>query len=125
MPLYMGLNCGQLDRLNKVIMTSARATIGSYCFKKSTSYILKKCNFLEIRDTIILSSMAFLYKVQKENINISILSFFFPKRERDKYHKLRPLHNPKMKRTENHLFHKGANIFNNLPEQSIQNSSHH
>ena len=38
LPLYMGLNLNLQNRLHKVLMTAARAAIGSYCYKKK--YIL-------------------------------------------------------------------------------------
>ena len=97
-------------------MTAARTAIGSYCYKKSISYILDKCKLLTIKDTIMFSAILFIYKIDKNNINKSILTFFHPKRSRDKCLKFRPLHIPKMKMLENYLFHHGTHIYNELPE---------
>merc|ERR1712105_156844 len=35
MPMYTQLNKAQISKMHKVIMTSARAVIGSFCFKKT------------------------------------------------------------------------------------------
>ena len=93
LPLYVGLPQTLLNKLHKVIMTTARTAIGSYCYKKSISYILDNCKLLSIKD--------------KNNINKSILNFFHPKPSCDKCLKFRQLHIPKMKMLENNLFHNG------------------
>ena len=120
LPLYMGLNQKLLTKLHKVIMTAARAAIGSFCFKKSKTYILNKCKLLDIKDMIIYSSLLFLYKIEKNNVNKTILDFFYKKRSRDKNIKFRPLHIPRMKMLENNIFHRGTHIYNELP-QSLKN----
>ena len=51
LPLYMNAPQFLVNKLHKVVMTSARLAIGSFCFKKSTEYILKNVigSTLEIR----------------------------------------------------------------------------
>ena len=39
MPLYSQINRSQETKIHRVIMSSARTAIGSFCFKKSISYI--------------------------------------------------------------------------------------
>ena len=46
LPLYMNAPGILLNQLHKVLMASARLVIGSYCFKKSCSYIFKNVNGL-------------------------------------------------------------------------------
>ena len=38
-PMYSMANCIEMGKLQKIINTSARVAIGSYCFKKSVNYI--------------------------------------------------------------------------------------
>ena len=38
-PIYSIGNQNNINKLHKIIMTAARAAIGSYCFKKSIRYI--------------------------------------------------------------------------------------
>ena len=117
MPLYMGINNILLNKLHKVIMSAARAAIGNYCYKKSINYILNKCNLMDIKHIILYSSLSFLFKMYKDNLPTSLMSHFIQRKEKDRQFKLRPLHIPKMKAIENSLFHKGALIFNNLPDK--------
>ena len=117
MPLYMGINNILLNKFHKVIMSTARAAIGNYCYKKSTNYILNKCNLMGINNIIMYSSLSFLFKIYKNNLPKSLMKFFAPKRERERIYKFRPLHVPKSKFIENSLFHKGTIIFNNLPDK--------
>ena len=57
LPLYCSTNKFNIDKLHKIVMTAARTAIGSYCFKKSTTYILDKCGWLNINNMIIYSSL--------------------------------------------------------------------
>ena len=59
MPMYTQLNKYKISKIHKVIMTSACAAIGSFCFKKSIKYILEKCNILNAYDMISFSSIIF------------------------------------------------------------------
>ena len=114
-PLYMGVTETLMAKLHKVIMSAARAAIGSYCWKKSTKYILNKCNMLDIKDTIIYSTMTFIHNLNLKKLPKSLINLFYEKRSRDKIQKLRPLYMPKSKSLENNLIHKGTAIYNNLP----------
>ena len=72
-PLYTQVTLKQLNMIHKVIMTSARVSIGSYCFKKSTKYILEKCNILNVKQMIIFSTLIFINKLIQYRVPQSIL----------------------------------------------------
>ena len=40
LPIYANANQNNIGKLHKILITAARAAIGSYCFKKSITYIL-------------------------------------------------------------------------------------
>ena len=43
LPIYSIATQENLSKIQKIIMSAARAAIGNYCFRKSTQYILIKC----------------------------------------------------------------------------------
>ena len=63
LPIYSQLTEGQISKLHKVIMTAARCSIGSYCFKKSKKYILDKCKMLAVKELIMCSMLLFVHKL--------------------------------------------------------------
>ena len=52
-PLYMGMDKQHYLKLHIVIMSSASTSIGSYCFKRSTTSILNECNMMDIENLIL------------------------------------------------------------------------
>ena len=63
LPLYSVINTDNNNKLHKIIMTAARAVIGNYCFKKSISYILNKCKWLNINNMITRSAVMIIHKI--------------------------------------------------------------
>ena len=63
LPLYNNLPLYLRNKLHKIQMKSARTAIGNYCYKKSTSYILNKCKWLNINNMIKYSSLVFIHNV--------------------------------------------------------------
>ena len=63
--LYNNLPNYLTKKLHKILMTSARCAIGNYCFKKSNNYILDQCKWLSIEKIISLSSLNFIYNIEK------------------------------------------------------------
>ena len=119
-PLYLGITNKLIDKLHKVVMSAARAAIGNYCFKKSIIYILNKCNILEIKDLILLSSLSFLHKIDKNRKPESIINHFKIPNKRAKIFEYRPIYMPKLQYIQNGLFYRGAQIYNELPIQMKQ-----
>ena len=62
-PIYSMASEDNLKKLHNIIMTAARAAIGSYCFKKSVRYILDKCKWYDIKDLILISSLNTIHKI--------------------------------------------------------------
>ena len=62
LPTYSNCNQCQINKLHKLIMKAARFTIGNYCFKKTTSFILNKCKFIPIKKMISNSSLKIIQK---------------------------------------------------------------
>ena len=50
------------DKLHKVIMKAARFSIGNYCFKKSTYFILNRCKLTTINNMINISAIKLIHK---------------------------------------------------------------
>merc|ERR1712240_403560 len=111
-PLYTQVTLKQLNMIHKVIMTSARVSIGSYCFKKSTKYILDKCNILNVKQMIIFSTLIFINKLIQYRVPQSILELY---NVTNNYTKYKPKCKPKSKKFKNHVINRGIQIFNNIP----------
>merc|ERR1712240_205865 len=112
-PLYRQVTLKQLNMIHKVIMTSARVSIGSYCFKKSTKYILDKCNILNVKQMIIFSTLIFINKLIQYKLPQSILELY---NVTNNYTKYKPKYKPKSKKFKNHVINRGIEIFNNIPD---------
>ena len=63
LPFYIGAESHLIKRLHNVQIKAARAAIGSFCFKKSNEYILKKCKLLKIDKTIQISLFKFIHNI--------------------------------------------------------------
>ena len=75
-PLYNKLpQCLKL-KLHKILMTAARAAIGSYCFRKSTYYILNKCKWLHINNLIKYRCLSFLHNILTNKSPKSIIDIY-------------------------------------------------
>ena len=59
-----------------MLMTAARCAVGSYCFKNSNRYILDKCNWLPLEKMITLSSLNFIYNIEKYKKPKGVLKIF-------------------------------------------------
>ena len=87
-PLYLNANKNQIDKMHKVLMTSARTVIGNYCFRKSKSYILNKCGWLDIANIIKLIHNIIKFKTPtaifemfhiNQRSNVDIVTLYRPK----------------------------------------------
>ena len=76
LPLYNNLPLYLRNKLHKILMKSARSAIGNYCYKKSTSYILNKCKWLNINNMIKYSSLVFIHNIIKNKKPKSILGIY-------------------------------------------------
>ena len=115
LPLYCSTNKFNIDKLHKIVMTAARTAIGSYCFKKSTTYILDKCGWLHINNMIIYSSLNIIHNVIKNKLPISMTQLFrFQENTRSKS-KISLRYTPKNNRYKNFYICKYLNIYNEIP----------
>ena len=76
LPIYSNANQTNISKLHKILITAARAAIGSYCFKKSIRYILNKCNWFDIEDMILLSSLNTIHKTIANKKPPCLLQYF-------------------------------------------------
>ena len=63
LPILSSLNNLQTNKVHKLIMYSARAVIGSYCYKMSIKNILSKVNWMSAKQLIIWSGLKFIHKI--------------------------------------------------------------
>ena len=111
--MYTNLNEKQNNKLHKIIMTTARAVIGSYCFKISIDKILKRCKWLKIQDQIKHSALKFIHNVvtlKKPKSLSNILKFNSRSTAKISFNYF-----AKSKRLRNSLIFKGTRLYNNLP----------
>ena len=96
-------------------MKSARTIIGNYCYKKSTGYILNKCNMLPIKEFMIYATVKFFYGIELTNEPKAMLSLFMDKNQRQKYIKFQPIYKPKLSIVSKSCVHEGSRIYNTIP----------
>ena len=114
-PLYLNLNINLLNKLHKVLMTAARATIGSYCFKKSKIYILNKCKWLDIKQMINYASLKFIHKIVVNKKPNSITLLYKNILTRRAVVNVTSLYKPKYKKMKVFIIYNGLAMYNNLP----------
>jgi len=115
LPLYMQATTGQINKIHRVIMASARTIIGNYCYKKSIKYILGKCNMLDAKNMIAYSSIILLNKILTYKIPPSIYMLYRPSNRGNTDTTTRTKLKPKTKKLSNHVIYKGAVILNAIP----------
>ena len=98
-------------------MTSARTIIGNYCFKKSTKYILDKCNLLNAKQLITYSAIKFIHKTITNKLPKSNYYMYLPPNKRTNNKTIRTKVQPKTKKLRLHVIHKGADLLNNTPAE--------
>ena len=117
MPIYTQATEAQIAKIHKVIMTASRVIIGSYCFKKSTTYILDKCGLLSAKQMIAYSSITYLNKIYFNNKPTSIYELFIPINRRGTDLKIRTKLRAKTKKFKNHIINKGSEMVNSIPSE--------
>ena len=76
LPFYSSLTDDLIQKLHKVIMTSARMAIGDYCFKVQCNKILSKFNWLPIRYMINNAQCNYLHKILMNKNPTKIFDLF-------------------------------------------------
>ena len=118
LPFYSSINADQINKLHKILMTSARMAIGNYCYRVKTSKILGKCNWLPISDMIINAQCNFLHKMFMNKHPIKIFQMFnFPSRQAKE---IRLDIKSKSKLSKNSLLFNALDLYNNLPVEIKQ-----
>ena len=115
LPVYVGMDKSLYKKLHKVIMRAARVSIGNFCFKKSISYILEKCDMFDSENCGLFSAMKLLYSIRVNNDPKAMISLFKNKNTRIKNLELHPTINGKTVKLKNSCLQNGAKIFNHLP----------
>ena len=96
-------------------MTAARCTVGSYCFKKSNRYILDKCNWLPLEKMITLSSLNFIYNIEKYKKPKGVLKIFRNSKYNRQKQKLSVSYIPKYKSYSKFFIYDKIALFNEIP----------
>ena len=117
LPIYLGMEKELYKKIHKIIMRSARISIGNYCFKKSIDYILNKCDILDSEDSIMFSSVKFLYGLRTKKEPKAIVNLFKKQNQRTKNIELYPHKMAKSTKLKNSCLHRGAEVFNQLPNE--------
>ena len=120
LPLYMHASQHLIAKLHKVITTAARAAIGSYCYKKSVSYMLTKCHWLDINAMMQNASLNFLHKVLKFKEPKAIYTLFKNVENRRSVVAITLNYRPKKHILKIFFLYKGLNLYNEMP-QGIKN----
>ena len=94
-------------------MTAARTAIGNFCFKKSVSYILQKCNWLTAQQMINYASIKTIHSVIKTGVPRSIYKYF--KINKRTCSEITPKVYPMKKFSRELYLYKALNIYNKLP----------
>ena len=120
LPMYSNAPDYLLTKLHKVIMSGARTAIGSYCFKKSCSYILGKCKWMSIKDMIICSGIINIHKFIIKKEPKCMLTLFKEGRNIRNATRVYTKYIPKTVNMNNYYIYKCLEKFYELPKD-IQN----
>ena len=113
-PIYSISTQLNIQKLHKIIMTAARAEIGNFCFKKSISYILSKCDWFDISDLIKYSSLNIIHKIQKLKKPQSLVSYFRTSNKDRKVKSVTTKYIPLSVKMNNFYIYKYSKIYNSL-----------
>ena len=116
LPLYLHTNLENKNKLFKILKTAARAAIGNYCFKKSIVYILKKCNWQNLNNMIISSSLNFIHKIIVEKVPEALTENFKNLHTRRNVVNIYTCYRPKLKNLKEFIIYKGLSLYNTLPK---------
>ena len=113
-PIYSISTQLNIQKLHKIIMTAARAAIGNFCFKKSISYILSKCDWFDISDLIKYSSLNIIHKIQTLKKPQSLVSYFRTSNKDRKVKSVTTKYIPLSVKMNNFYIYKYSKIYNSL-----------
>ena len=120
LPILINLDPKQLIKLHKLLMLTARQTLGSYCFRVSTHKILYQCNWVHIPHMIIISSIKFIHKIFNNKQPSCLLNEYDLRHNNKNSNRILTKFYPKIKPTisilKRSLLHKAAEIYNTLPD---------
>ena len=103
-------------------MTAARATIGNYCFRKSTAYILSKCKWFDINNVILYSSLNIIHKTISNKTPQGMVSYFRFNNKDRKVKRVATKYIPLSTKMNNFYIYKYSKIYNSL-DQYIKDKS--
>ena len=122
LPLYNNVPEYLNNKLHKILMKAARAAIGDYCFKKSTSYILGKCKWMRIKDMITYSSLVFINNVIKNKKPKSILNIYKTNRFIRHKAEISNTNIPKNKKYSTFFLQQHTTTYNKIPSEMKEKS---
>ena len=122
LPLYNSIPGYLKGKLHKIIMKTARSAIGDYCYRKSTSYILNKCKFMNIENMIKYSSLVFINNLIRNKKPKSIMNIY--RKSRISRHRanisLQTI--PKGKKYSNFFIQAHTSTYNEIPYEITSKS---
>ena len=115
LPLYNNLPLYLRNKLHKILMKSARSAIGNYCYKKSTSYILNKCKWLNINNMIKYSSINLLHNILNKNEPKIIINML--KINRRSVVDINTKYIPQSRELKSFFIYKSLKLYNAIPKE--------
>ena len=122
LPLYSVVSTDNNNKLHKIIMTAARAVIGNYCFKKSISYILNKCKWLNINNMITRSAVMIIHKIIINKSPETIYRLIKTNQNTRTVSDITTASMPRNKRFTNFYIYKYCKFYNSFKRETNANS---
>ena len=114
LPTYTNASIYLKNKIKKVVMRSARMIIGSYCFKKSTTYILNKCKWLTVQQLIDFSTVKLVHKIIYNKCPVPLYNCY--KLSNRKNAQIHYHYVPKSTAFNDYFIYHGIRLFNMLPD---------
>ena len=114
LPIYSLSDKTNIQKLHKILTTAGRTAIGSYCFKKSVSYILSKCKWLDIESMIYYSSINIIHKILIQKTPNSIYNLFRNPNNKRSVSEVTPNYIPTTKKYRKFYIYKYIKQYNEL-----------
>ena len=119
LPLLINAHKQELQKLQTLLLKSARLVIGSPCFKWSTSRMLKACNWHTIYHMITVHSMTLMHNIVVHKTPMalySMLTSYMHNTEGTRHaRKIRMTHHAQSDQLNNSFMYKALSIYNTLP----------
>ena len=115
LPLFVSANLRSKNLIHRVLMRSGHLAIGNYCYKKSITYILSKCGWVDSDQLINKSVVKFIHNILQNQTPTQTFELFRTNQRSKAL--ISTEYFPSKKRMSDFVIYQGVNLYNSLPSK--------